>query len=100
MQLKQAEVAFDIERMTSEAELKKQLMGTEFQYAMSLKGIEQSQLDGREQQREKAKSQRISQANTEQSKLIEQRQRNLPPVSFESNEDTLDGFDFSEFNPR
>ena len=100
MQLKQAEVAFDIERMSSEAELKKQLMGTEFQYAMSLKGIEQSQLDGRENQRDKAKSDRISQANTEQSKLIEQRQRNLPPVTFESNEDSMDGFDFSEFNPR
>jgi hypothetical protein len=24
----------------------------------------------------------------------------LPPMNFESNEDTLDGFDLAEFNPR
>ena len=34
------------------------------------------------------------------SKLIEQRKNNLPPMNFESNEDSLDGFDLSEFNPR
>ena len=29
-----------------------------------------------------------------------QRKNNLPPMTFESNEDSMDGFDFSEFNPR
>ena len=62
---------------------------------MQQKGIEQ-----RESERENAKSSRISQANTEQSKLIEQRKNNLPSVSFESNEDSLDGFDLAEFEPR
>ena len=100
MQLKQAEVAFDIERMSSEAQLKTQLMQAEFNYNMQLRGVEQEQIDGREKQRETAKSKRISQANSEQSKLINQRKNNLPPVNFESNEDTLDGFNFSEFNPR
>jgi hypothetical protein len=51
-------------------------------------------------EREKAKNKRISQANTEQSQLIQQRKNNLPPISFESNEDTLDGFDLAEFEPR
>ena len=32
--------------------------------------------------------------------MIEQRKRNLPSISFESNEDSLDGFDLAEFNPR
>jgi len=32
--------------------------------------------------------------------LINQRKNNLPPQRFESNEDSLDGFDFAEFNPR
>ena len=54
MQLKQAEIAFEIEKMK----------------------------------------------NTEQSKLINQRKNNLPPLTFESNEDSLDGFDLAEFEPR
>jgi len=57
-------------------------------------------LSNREQSREEAKSGRISQQNSEQSKLINQRKNNLPPQNFESNEDSLDGFDLAEFNPR
>ena len=30
----------------------------------------------------------------------QQRKNNSAPINFESNEDSLDGFDFSEFNPR
>ena len=67
---------------------------------MQIKGLQETSIDNREQSREDAKAKRISQANTEQSKLIEQRKNNLPPVNFESNEDSLDGFDFAEFNPR
>ena len=100
MQIKQAEVAFEIEKLKSEAMLKKELMATEFQYQMQIKGLQETSIDNREQSREDAKAKRISQANTEQSKLIEQRKNNLPPVNFESNEDSLDGFDFAEFNPR
>jgi hypothetical protein len=100
IQYRQADVAFEIEKLKSEAELKKQLMQTEFEYQMQLKGLEQSNLSQREQDREKAKDRRVSQQSTEQSKLIEQRKNNLPPVSFESNEDSLDGFDLAEFEPR
>ena len=100
MQIKQAEVAMEIEKMKNEAQLKSQLMETEFAYNMQLKGLEQSQIDKREMAKEKGKADRISQANSQQSKLIEQRKRNLPSVSFESNEDSLDGFDLSEFDPR
>jgi len=100
MQIKQAEVGFDIERQKNEAMLKQQLMQVEFNMQMSLHGAKQQQIDSRETQREDAKSGRISQANTEQSKLIQQRKNNLPPINFESNEDSLDGFDLAEFNPR
>lgn len=100
MQLQQAEAAMSIEKMKNEAALKQQLMAVEFQYQMQLKGVEQSQIDAREESREVGKSERISQANTEQSKLIQQRKNNTAPINFESNEDSLDGFDFSEFNPR
>ena len=100
MQIKQAEISFEIEKQKNEAMLKQQLMQVEFQMQMQLKGVEQSQIDMREEKREKAKSERISQANSEQSKLIQQRKNNLPPISFESNEDSLDGFDLAEFEPR
>ena len=100
MQLKQAEVSFDIEKLKQEAMLKQQLMQTEFQMQMQLKGVDMEGLQEREDQREDAKSQRISQQNSEQSKLINQRKNNLPPLTFESNEDSLDGFDLAEFSPR
>ena len=100
MQIKQAEISFEIEKMKNEAELKKMLMEQEFQYNMSLRNISEEALQSRETQREKAKSQRISQQNSEQSRLINQRKNNLPPQNFESNEDSLDGFDLAEFSPR
>jgi hypothetical protein len=100
MQLKQAEVAFEIEKMKNEAMLKERLMDKEFSLNMQLRGMESQQLQNREDQREKAKSNRISQQNSEQSKLINQRKNNLPPMNFESNEDSLDGFDLAEFEPR
>ena len=76
------------------------LMEKEFQYNMQLRNISEQALAQREKSRETAKSERISQANSEQSKLIDQRKNNLPPMSFESNEDSLDGFDLAEFGPR
>ncbi len=100
IQYRQADVAFEIEKLKAEAELKRNLMSTEFQFQMQIKGVEQSGLQQREQNREKAKDSRISQQSTQQSKLIEQRKNNLPPVNFESNEDSLDGFDLAEFEPR
>jgi hypothetical protein len=100
MQLKQAEVAMEIEKMNNQAQLKSVLMEKEFAFNMQLKGIEQSQIDQREQSKEQGKADRITMANSQQSKMIEQRKRNLPPIQFESNEDSLDGFDFAEFNPR
>jgi hypothetical protein len=100
MQIKQAEIAFEIEKMKTEAQLKSQLMEQEFQYSQQLRDISERALSDRELQREGAKSKRISQQNTEQSRLINQRKNNLPPQRFESNEDSLDGFDLAEFEPR
>ena len=100
MQIKQAEVAFDIQKMEKEAEMKSYLMREEFDYNMQLNGMEVNNLDKRDQMKEDAKAKRISQQNSEQSKLINQRKNNLPPMSFESNEDSLDGFSLQEFSPR
>jgi len=100
IQIKQAEIAFEIEKQNNEAQLKRRLMDAEFNYNMQLRGQEQQQIDMREERKEKGKSQRIAEGNTQQSKMIEQRKRNLPAMNFESNEDSLDGFDLAEFNPR
>lgn len=100
MKIKQAEIAFEIEKNKAEAALKSQLMQQEFNYNLQLHGMREQTLASREDSREKAKSDRISQQNTEQSKLISQRKNNLPPQNFESNEDSLDGFDLAEFEPR
>jgi hypothetical protein len=100
MQIKQAEVAFDIEKSKNEAMLKSQLMREEFNYTIQLKGMEIQDFNQRDKMKEDAKGKRISQQNTEQSKLINQRKNNLPPLRFESNEDSLDGFDLAEFEPR
>lgn len=100
MRLKQMETEYSIKTMQVEAELKSHLMAEEFQYNQQIKGVEVQSLSQREKEREDAKAKRISQQNTEQSKLIDQRKNNLPPLSFESNEDSLDGFDLGEFEPR
>ena len=100
MQIAQAEAGFSLEKLRGEAELKTQLMNLEFQMNMQLRGAEANIIKYREDMKEKAKDDRISKQNTQQSKLIEQRKKDLPPINFESNEDTLDGFDLSEFEPR
>jgi hypothetical protein len=100
MQVAQAEAGFELEKLRGEAQLKTQLMQLEFNLNMQLRGAEAQLLKDREDNKEKAKDDRISKQNTQQSRLIEQRKKDLPPINFESNEDTLDGFDLSEFEPR
>jgi hypothetical protein len=100
LKYKQGEMQLEIERNKVEAQLKSQLMEQEFNYNLQLRQMDGMSLSKRETSREDAKSQRISQQNTEQSKLINQRKNNLPPQNFESNEDSLDGFDLAEFEPR
>ena len=86
--------------MQQEAQIKLGLMQQEFQMNMQLKGIDNQIVTDKERLKEEAKDKRVSLQNTQQSKLIEQRKNNLPPVDFESNEDTLDGFDLASFEPK
>jgi hypothetical protein len=100
IQIKQAEAEYAIQQLRAEADLKKELMAIEFDYNMQLKGMESDQLMSREKEKEKAKDNRIDLQATRQSDLINQRKNNLPPLNFESNEDSLDGFDLESFSPR
>ena len=100
IKIKQAEVAFEIEKLKNEAILKEQLMNKEFQINMQLRGVDVNLQLTKEEQKEAAKDKRITLQNTQQSKLIDQRKNNLPPIDFESNEDSLDAFSLGEFEPR
>jgi len=100
IKVKQAETAFEIEKLRAEAELKSGLMEEEFLYNLKLNGL---QVDGqmkREKYKEDEKARRIDRQSSQQSALIEQRQKNLPPKNFESNVDSLDGLSNEEFEPR
>jgi hypothetical protein len=99
-QLAQAQMQFDIQRMQAEAQIKEQLMQREFEYNMQLKGMEIDKIKNLDMDKEKAKDDRTKLQATQQSKLIEQRQKDLPAMDFESEEDSLDGFDLEQFNPR
>lgn len=99
-QLAQAQMQFDIQRMQAEAQIKEQLMGVEFNYNMQLRGMEVEKIKQLDMDKEKAKDDRTKLQATQQSKLIEQRQKDLPAMDFESTEDDLGGFDLEQFNPR
>jgi hypothetical protein len=100
IQLREAEMNFAVQQMQAEAAIKAQLMDREFQYNMQLKGIETDNLMKREEKKEDAKDKRVDLQATRQSELINQRKNNLPPMNFESTEDSLDGFDLESFNPK
>jgi hypothetical protein len=100
IRIEQAKVAFAIEKMNAEAQQKAMLMEREFQYNLQLGKMQSDMLQQRETYKEDEKTKRIGIQNSQQSKLIDQRKNNLPPLSFESNEDSLDGFDLAEFSPR
>ena len=99
-QVIQTEMEMSMKKMEMEAGIKSRLMAEEFQYSVKLHEMQYGTLAQREKNKEEEKNKRISIQNTQQSKLINQRKNNLPPVNFESNEDSLDGFDLAEFNPR
>jgi hypothetical protein len=100
IRVKEAETQFDIQRMQAEAELKRQLMAEEFNYNMQIRGVEANAVEQREKMKEDEKAKRIDRQSTQQSEMINQRKNNLPPINFESNEDTLDGFSLEQFEPR
>jgi hypothetical protein len=100
IQLREAEMNFAVQQMQAEAAIKAQLMEQEFQYNMQLRGIETENLLKREEKKEEAKDKRVDLQATRQSELINQRKNNLPPLNFESTEDSLDGFDLEAFSPK
>jgi hypothetical protein len=101
-QLEQVKATLDAQKMAQEVEHKKELMALEFQYNMTLKGMETESLKERERQKEDRKDERTKIQASQQSEMIEQRKTGRPPKNFESaGNDILNaGFDLGSFDPR
>jgi hypothetical protein len=99
-QVEEARIKGEIAKMQMEVELKKQLMEIEFNYNMQLRGAEVENKKSVETFKEDRKDKRTKLQATQQSKMVEQRKQASPAINFESEEDSLDGFDFSGFEPR
>jgi hypothetical protein len=99
IQIEQAKSQFEIQRMEQEAAIKKQLMAEEFQYKLQLAQMEAGRETTREAEIEDRKDKRTRIQATQQSKMIEQRQKDLLPTDFESENDSLGGFGLEQFSP-
>jgi hypothetical protein len=99
--IEQAKSNFEMQRMQTEAQIKKELMATEFQYNLKLAQMKAQETKAKDAQIEDRKDKRIEKEGTQQSQLIEQRQTQGLPKDFESaGNDNLGGFDLSQFNPQ
>ena len=99
--IEQAKSNFEMQRMQTEAQIKKELMATEFQYNLQLAQMKSKEEKAKNDQIEDRKDKRIEKEGTQQSELIEQRQTQGLPKDFESaGNDNLGGFDLSQFNPQ
>jgi hypothetical protein len=72
--------------METDNQLKLQIMAQEFEYNMKLKQMDVDVNEKKEAQIEDRKDKRTEMQASQQSKLIEQRQNDLPPTDFESND--------------
>jgi len=64
--------------------MKQRLMAKEFEYDMKLKQMDVDAIGKKEKQIEDRKDKRTEMQATQQSKLISQRQNDLPPTNFDS----------------
>jgi len=98
--IEQAKSQFEIQRMEREAQIKKQLMATEFEYNMQLAQAQIGATKNKEAEIEDRKDKRVKIQGTQQSELIQQRQTEGMPKNFESQgNDVMGGFDLSSFDP-
>jgi DNA polymerase III gamma/tau subunit len=85
-QIEQSKSQFEIQRMESQNQLQLQIMAQQFEYDMKLKQMDVENAKKKEGEIEDRKDKRTEMQASQQSKLIEQRQNDLPPTDFESND--------------
>jgi hypothetical protein len=97
----QAKSQFEIQRMQTEAEIKRGLMQQEFDYNIRLAKEQSKVVREKEKQIEDRKDKRIKLQGTQQSEMITQRKQDGLPIDFESKgNDNLGGFGLGQFDPR
>ena len=101
-QLEQMKAQLESNKMREEVQYKKQLMYEEFQYNMQLKNMEVEGMKGREKEKEDRKDERTKIQASQQSEMIDQRNKQKPPKNFESagNDILGGGFNLGSFDPR
>jgi len=80
----EAKSQFEIQRMQTEAEIKRQLMAEEFNYQLQLEQMKTQRERDREIMIEERKDKRTRIAGTQQSEMISQRKNNSMPIDFET----------------
>ena len=99
--IEQAKSQFEIQKLRTEAEIKRGLMQAEFDFNMQLAQIRANAEGQKEQDIEDRKDKRIKMQGTQQSELINQRKNNLLPTDFESSgNDVLGGIGLEQFEPK
>jgi hypothetical protein len=101
-QLEQLKGQIEQQRIDKEVQAKMQLMQLEFQYNMQLKGIEVDAAKSKIKETEDRKDERTKIQASQQSELIEQRQKQTPPKRFESGGNDIlgGGFGLGTFEPK
>ncbi len=99
--IEQAKSQFEIERLQVEAQIKRELMATEFEFNMQLAQLRVEAETSKETQMEDRKDKRTKIQATQQSELISQRQNDSLPKNFEStgNDILSGGFGLEQFDP-
>ena len=100
MQLEQAKSQFEIQRMQSEAAIKRELMAEEFNYNIQLAQAKFKSEGDKEKEIEDRKDKRARIIGTQQSQMIQQRQNDGTPIDFESTNDSLGDFGLEAFGPK
>jgi len=88
LQIEQGKSQFEIKRMQTELQMKKELAMQKFEFDMKLAQVDVQKEQAREQSIEDRKDKRTKIQATQQSKMIDQRQNDLLPTDFESDQNS------------
>ena len=101
IQVEEAKAGFELRQMQEQAAIKIQLMEKEFQYNLELAKANAGAKKEIDKEKEDRKDERTKIQASQQSELINQRQNNSLPKSFESaGFDNLGGFGLEQFEPK
>ena len=89
-QIEQLKAQLGSQKMQQQAQIDMELLKLKYQYEMQLKQIESETYKSREEFKEDRKDKRTEKQATQQSKMIEQRKKDLPAEDFEKGQAPMD----------